>query len=210
MNAQLLFPVVMLLVAYPSAAFSAESIEQLMEYAKQPIMIEETITREYTVYVPVTKRVRTVERYGLFKRKCRIVYRTVTEMLPETRTSESKTLRSVQSVAASSGSQSSSKVVPLDAPLSAGAIAGRVIAQLKVAFPDNQFPFTADQDSDFPVNLNSTGAAADGLLYQVIIDPQSNPNFVDVLIYAKDPNGGDAQVSADARVSDAEKALIAK
>lgn len=210
MNAKLLLPVVIVLVFAPSAVFAAGSIEQLMEYAKQPILIEETITRQRTVYVPVTKRIRTVERFGLFNRKCRVVYRTVTEMLPETRTSELKTLKSKPSVAGTPGTQFSSKVVSLGAPLSAGAIAERVIKQLKVAFPDKQFPFTADQDGDFPINVNSNKTAADGMRYQVVIDPQSNPNYVDVLIYANATNGGDAQASADSKIIDAEKALIAK
>lgn len=193
-----------------ASASGAESIEQLMEYAKQPIVIEKTVNEQTTVQVPITKTVRTIERYGLFKRKCRVVYRTVTEMVSETRTSSRKTFSTIQSVASGSSEQSSTKVVPLDAPLSAGAIAQRVIAQMGVKFPANDFPLTADQDGEFPVNLNSTEAATDGIFYQFVIDPQSNPNFVDVIVFAKDPSGEDAQASADKRLSETEAALKAK
>ncbi len=199
-----------LTVSLPAAVSAAESVEELIEYAKQPIIVRKTVEEQRTVYVPHVKQVRTIERYGLFKRKCRIVTRTVTEMVPETRTSTKEVQELVESVAAGSSTKSSTKVVKLDAPLSAGAIAQRVIEQMGLAFPAADFPLTADADNQFPVNLTSTADASDGFRYQFLIDPQSNPNFVDVVVFAKDTNGGDPQAKADARLTETETALTTK
>jgi hypothetical protein len=210
MRSGILFSIVAVSLVVPSIAHSQDSIDTLIEYARQPIVITEQVERTETVYRQMQERIRCVEWYGPRGRRCRIVYRTITKQVAEQRTTTSSVARSLATVAASSTSKNANQIITLDAPLSAGAIAERVIARLELAFPSSDFPVTPDQDREFPVNINSNGPAKDGLLYQFIINPQSDPRFVDVLVVSDDPNGGDSTASATARLAEAEKALTDK
>jgi hypothetical protein len=162
---------------------NAQTIDEL---ARRPIVVKEIVERQVVEQRVVRGMVPTYERYGLFGRKCRIVYRERSWTESSVRTVAEEVQRVVVSVANIPNNADAQGMLSLDAPRSAGAIVEGISGLLDNEFKTAQFPMIR-QNTNFPINYNSTAPASDGVLYQFVINRDvTDPRIIQFKIFAFD------------------------
>ena len=178
---------------------------QVTDLKTEDVTVEVPYTEEYTVQVPCVRRVRCVERCGLFRKRYRIVWRrqtvmtsqrrTRTLMRTETRTRTSKIVRSIQSILNEPNAGQAEALLKLQAPKSAGAISTQVRDVLDLLFPSNQFNFNRTLN-DTVVDYQQT-ATVNGKKVMVRVEIQSDPRQIKLQTGAVDVNNAaNGQVEA--------------
>jgi hypothetical protein len=166
---------------------------------------QEVTTREvpYTVQVPERRMVRTYERFGLCRRKCRVVWRSMTTMRSETRTRSVSQIQTGPSlIADSNAAVIILDLPPLAVPASAGAIARQIAGLLDARFPEDRFDFVRNADDNVVDFQQRTPVG--NLVVQILveIDP-ADPRNVRLTVAARnDDNRPMSQMDAQTLFDD--------
>ncbi|UUO04982.1 hypothetical protein M4951_16510 [Blastopirellula sp. J2-11] len=199
----------------------------LSKYGEAPPSIGDPYMREvvesYEIQIPEKKVVweRCIERYGLFGRRCRVVYR---KRMTQTMSSETR-LRTVQvaelALQGQSGAKETAPIeIELEAPKTAGAIALLLANALNEIFPDQTSPFSQmirtinDNAVDFrsDVPLPNSGQSTGSVDLQVRIDiDRLNRRKIKLVVVARDKlNGNNSATEAQNRADEIEPLMTAQ
>lgn len=185
---------------------SADMPVEIVKTREEVYQVQVPYTEQRTVCVPRVHTYRYTERFGLFGCRQRVVCRTRTVMVPETRSvtmsrSESRTRTVAFSQSSPSllnlpgAAQEGPRLISLKVPQSAGAIAKQISAVLDRKYPPSQFDFVrtendsvVDYQQNVPVN---------GLRVMVRVEIQTDPTIIQLLTAALDVNNSANSLTAE-------------